>query len=125
MGAGRVTAEWEGGQDVTADIRGLRLAIGEDSTRPLPTEILLAAVASCFTIAMAFQAAKRGLDLPGLRVDVTGEYDGPRISAITISVHAQAAPELLERLIPLAERVCYVTNTLRRPPKITIRPGLG
>jgi organic hydroperoxide reductase OsmC/OhrA len=29
-------------------------------------------------------------------------------------------PATLERLIPLAQRVCYVTNTLRQPPEITI-----
>jgi uncharacterized OsmC-like protein len=127
MAARRVTARWDGGQSATTDIRGLSLAIGEDAPghgsepAPLPTEVLLASVASCFAIALAFVAAKRAVELPDLWVEVTGDYDGLRISQIMISASADVEPKLLERLIPPAERLCYVTNTLRRPPEITVR----
>lgn len=125
-----VSARWDRGQSAVTDIRGIRLAIGEDAPplgttpAPLPTEVLLASVASCFTIALAFVAAKRNLQLPGLRVDVNGSYDGPRVAAIDISVSSDADPDLVNELIPRAERLCYVTNTLRHPPQITISQHL-
>lgn len=125
-----VSARWDSGQSAVTDIRGIRLAIGEDAPplgttpAPLPTEVLLASVASCFTIALAFVAAKRNLQLPGLRVDVNGSYDGPRVAAIDISVSSDADPDLVNELIPRAERLCYVTNTLRHPPQITISQHL-
>jgi putative redox protein len=126
MSTRHVSARWDGGQSAVTDIRGMRLAIGEDApplgttSAPLPTEVLLASVASCFAIALAFVAAKRKLELPGLQVDVDGSYDGPRLAAIDISVSSDADPDLVNKLIPSAERLCYVTNTLRKPPQITI-----
>lgn len=127
MSTRHVTARWDGGQSAITDIRGMRLAIGEDApplgstSAPLPTEVLLASVASCFAIALAFVAAKRDLELPGLEVDVSGDYEGPRIASIEISVSSLADPDLVQRLIPRAERLCYVTNTLRQPPQISVR----
>jgi len=126
MSTRHVSARWDGGQSAVTDIRGMRLVIGEDAPplgttpAPLPTEVLLASVASCFAIALAFVAAKRNLQLPGLQVDVDGSYDGPRVAAIDISVSSDADPDLVNELIPRAERLCYVTNTLRKPPQITI-----
>jgi putative redox protein len=122
-----LTAVWTGDQSATVTVGGLRLAIGEDavlddgSPAPLPTDVLLASVASCFAIAMAFVAGKRGLELPGLAVDVTAEYDGPRVSTIDIDVRSSADPQLVERLLEPARRLCWVTNTLRTPPQITVR----
>jgi len=126
MSTRHVSARWDGGQSAVTDIRGMRVSIGEDApplgttSAPLPTEVLLASVASCFAIALAFVAAKRKLELPGLQVDVDGSYDGPRLATIDISVSSDADPDLVNRLIPSAERLCYVTNTLRQPPQITI-----
>ena len=31
----------------------------------------------------------------------------------------------LRRLVPVAERLCYVTNTLRRSPEVTVDVGLS
>lgn len=124
-----LTAVWTGDQSATVTIGGLRLDIGDDavlddgSPAPQPTEVLLASVASCFAIAMAFVAGKRGLELPGLAVDVSAEYDGPRVSSIDIDVRSGADPQLVERLLAPAERLCWVTNTLRTPPQITVRRG--
>lgn len=124
--ARHVTARWTGGQSATVELGATRLAIGGDAPElsgipaPLPTEVLLASVAACFAIAMAFVAAKRGEQLPGLEVDVTGDYTDLRISTIDIAVRADADPELLRSLLPRAERVCYVTNSFRQAPDITI-----
>jgi putative redox protein len=59
--------------------------------------------------------------LPSMTVNVTGTYDGPRYSDIAIEVVSDLPDEQVQRLIASSERVCYVTNTLRRPPAITVR----
>jgi uncharacterized OsmC-like protein len=58
--------------------------------------------------------------LDSIAVDVTGTYDGPRFSAIRIEVDIEAPDDVVEMLIAAAERTCYVTNTLKRPPEITV-----
>lgn len=125
--AREVSARWDGGMSTTVTFGDVELAVGEDVVLanglpgPYPTHVLLGAVASCFTLAMVWVAAKRELTLPGLRVDVGAESDGPRLSGISIEVHADADPDLVEMLLPRAERVCWVTNTLRQAPEISVR----
>lgn len=122
-----VGAVWEGGMRATVDAGGFVLTVDEPTEAggtgqgPQPTELLLASIASCFTLALAHSAAKRGVEVRDLRVDATGTYDGPRFSALRIEVHAQApAGDDLDRLVEAAQRVCYVTNTLRGAPPIEI-----
>lgn len=111
----------------TVDAGGFTIVVDEPPEAggtgqgPQPTELFLGSIASCFTLALAYTAAKRGLELRGLRVDVTGTYDGPRFSALRLDVRAQAPTgDELERLATAAKRVCYVTNTLRSAPPIEI-----
>jgi putative redox protein len=122
----RVSARWDGGLRAVVDAGRFQLvvdepeSVGGTDSGPQPTDVLLASVASCFAIAMAHAARKSGIELADLRVTATGTYDGPRFSAVAISLSSATARETLAGLIPAAERVCYVTNTLRRPPEITI-----
>jgi putative redox protein len=128
-----VNAQWLGGYQVDVTAGRFRIRVDEPETTtggtdtgPQPTDFLLTAVASCFTMALAYSARKRGLDLPPLEVNATGTYDGPRFSDIAIEVVLDRPDAEVERLIAAAERVCYVTNTLRRGPAVTIhhaRPG--
>lgn len=121
-----VTARWDGAMASTVTIGGTDWRIGDDLTdadgalAPMPTEALLASVASCFALAMAWVAAKRDIELPGLSVDVSADYDGPRISAIDIAVRSDASRDVIDQLLPRAQRVCYVTNTLRQAPDIAV-----
>ena len=121
-----VRAAWAGGMRVDTRVGDFDLVVDEPvsaggtNAGPAPTDLLLASVASCFTLAMAYAARKRELELPGLAVIAVGSYDGPRFARISISVTSDVAPDVLEPLIAAAERVCYVTNTLRRPPDISI-----
>jgi putative redox protein len=122
-----VNAKWLGGYqiDVTAGKYVLRVdepetVKGGTDTGPQPTDYLLTAAASCFTMAIAYSARKRGLDLPPLEVNATGTYDGPGFSDITLEVVVDLPDDEVERLVTAAERVCYVTNTLRRTPTVTI-----
>ena len=122
----RVSARWDGGLRAVVDAGRFQLIFDEPESSggtdrgPQPTDVLLASVASCFALAMAHVARKSGIELPDLRVVVTGTYDGPRFSAVAISLVSTANRPAVEQLIPQAQRVCYVTNTLDRPPEITI-----
>ncbi len=122
-----VNAKWLGGYqvEVAAGQFVIRVdepeSVGGTDTGPQPTDYLLASLASCFAMSLAYSAGKRGLDLPPIEVNVTATYDGPRFSDIAIEVVADLPGTELERLVASAERVCYVTNTLRRPPAISVR----
>jgi uncharacterized OsmC-like protein len=121
-----VKARWDGGLRAVVTAGEFELVVDEPesvrggtNTGPQPTDVFLASIASCFTIAVAYVAAKRGVELSGLDVEVTGTYDGPRFSAIRVGV-STAAPrdDELAKLIRAAESVCYVTRTLARSPEI-------
>jgi uncharacterized OsmC-like protein len=127
-----VNAEWLGGYqvDVGAGRFDLRVdepeGVGGTDTGPQPTDFLLASVASCFVLSLVYSARRRGVELPpGLRVTVTGTYDGPRFADIAIDVVTGLPDADAERLIASAERVCYVTNTLRQPPSLTVTHHQG
>jgi len=86
----------------------------------MPTEYLLAAMASCYALALAWAAGKRGITLPGLAVTATGTYDGPRFSRLQLDVQSDAPPGLVEPLVEPALRVCYVSNTLAISPPVEV-----
>lgn len=123
-----VHARWDGGLRAVVQAGEHELVVDEPVSvaggtgrGPQPTELLLASVASCFTISMAYSARKRDLPLDGLTVDVTGEYDGPQFAAVRIAVRAsQPRGDDLARLVESAKRVCYVTRTLARGPELTV-----
>ena len=121
-----VTASWAGGYqvDVQSGEFSLRVdepeRVGGTNTGPQPTDLLLSAVASCFVLSLAYAAAKRDIVVDSIAVDVTGTYEGPRFAAIRIEVDIAAPEDVVGTLIAAAERVCYVTNTLKRPPEITV-----
>lgn len=89
-------------------------SVGGTGAAPQPTDLLLASVASCFTLALVHSAAKRAIPLHRVQVDAEGDYEGPRFAALRIIVDAAGpSSDELARLIEAAQRVCYVTNTLR------------
>lgn len=96
------------------------VAVGGTETGPMPTELMLASVASCFTLAVAYNAKKLSIDLNDLAVEVTGVYEGPRFSEIQIAAKLGCDPSHVEALVERAERTCYVANTLRSRPNIVI-----
>jgi putative redox protein len=123
-----VSAAWTPGPlrcDVAAE--GFNIAVDEPESAggtgaaPGPTDLLLASVASCFALALVHSAGKRGIVLDHVRVRVVGDYAGRRFDAVHIGVDvAGASPQEVEDLIGAAERVCYVTNTLRMAVDVTI-----
>jgi putative redox protein len=125
-----VTATWVERLHARVDAGGFELHVDEPpeaggtGTGPQPTDLFLASVSSCFALAVAWSAAKLGVTLHDLQVAATGEYDGAAFAAVTLTVtSSRHSREELDRLAKEAERVCYVTNTLRRTPTVTIEIG--
>jgi putative redox protein len=127
-----VTAYWSGGYRCRIPIRQFELTADEPEsvaggtdTGPTPTELFLASLATCFTMALAHIARKRRVELPDdLAVTAVGEYDGPSFGGLRVEVSSSHPAEELERLVEWAAGVCYVSNTLRNAPKVhyVIRP---
>jgi putative redox protein len=92
------------------------VAKGGGDTGPMGGELFLAAVGGCFmsTLLAAIKAREAGVS--NVRVDVVGSLaDSPaRFTAIELRVAADSSdPELLERLVGIADRSCIMMNTLR------------
>jgi uncharacterized OsmC-like protein len=128
VGSRRVSSTWRPGPlkcEVTAGAFSIAADEAESSggtgTAPEPTDLLLASAASCFTLAFAHSAAKRSIPLNRLRVDVVGYYAGLRFGRLRISVDAEGpSPEQITQLLDAAQRVCYVTKTLRAPVTVEV-----
>jgi uncharacterized OsmC-like protein len=124
-----VDATWEGGLRCTVRAGRFELTVDEPESAggtdagPQPTDMLLASVASCMVLAVAWVARKRGIGLGDLRVTTTGVYDGPRFAGISVRVRCDPEPAEFDKLLAAAERVCYVSNTLRRLPELDVRAG--
>jgi organic hydroperoxide reductase OsmC/OhrA len=52
---------------------------------------------------------------------VTGTYDGPSFSALEILVGVDCDDAVKDRLLEAAARVCYVSNTIRNTPEMSVR----
>ena len=124
-----VVAHWDGGWRCRVNAGGFDLVVDEPpsaggtGTGPMPTEYLLAAMASCFALALNWAAGKRGISLPDLAVTATGTYDGPRFSRLQLTVTCDARAEQVEQLFEPALRVCYVSNTIAASPPIEVAIG--
>lgn len=121
-----VVARWEGGWRCRVEASGFALTVDEPHSAggggagPMPTEYMLAAMASCYALALAWAAGKRGVTLPDLAVTATGTYDGPRFCRLELAVVSGAPAEDIERLVEPALRVCYVSNTIASSPPIEV-----
>jgi len=121
-----VDAVWEEGMRCTVTAGRFRFVADEPESAggtdegPQPTDLLLAALASCFTMAVAFAARKRGVTLEDLAVSATGVYNGPGFDDLRVAVSSSHDAADLARLVTAAERLCYVSNTFRNHPEITV-----
>ena len=121
-----VEATWEGGYRCTVASRQFRIRIDEPEkagggdTGPQPSEVFLASLAGCFTLALYHVAAKRSIELPDITVKATGTYEGPGFVRLAVEVKSGAPLEVLESLIEPAKRVCYVSNTLRNVSEVDV-----
>jgi putative redox protein len=113
-----VHASWDGGYRCTVAARQFEIPVDEPlpsgkDTGPQPSEIFLASLASCFTLALYHVARKREITFPDLAVRATGTYDGPRFVRLVVEVSTSMPRDVLDPLVERAKAVCYVSNTLR------------
>ena len=126
-----VESTWEGGYRCTVAARQFRIRIDEpekaggEDTGPQPSEVFLASLAGCFTLALYHEAKKRSIDLPDITVTATGTYQGPGFARLAVTVKSNADPAVLESLIEPAKRVCYVSNTLRNVSDVEVTASGG
>jgi uncharacterized OsmC-like protein len=115
-----VVASWRGGfaTDVTARGHTVRvdepLTAGGGDSGMMPTELFCASLASCFCLAVGFAAAKRGLEVPGLKVSVTAErVEGDlRYEQFVVTTEAELEDDVLAKLVERARPFCWVSNSL-------------
>ena len=121
-----VEATWEGGYRCTVASRQFRIRIDEPEkagggdTGPQPSEVFLASLAGCFTLAIYHVAAKRSIELPDITVRATGVYEGTGFGRLAVEVQSDAPREVLEKLLEPAKRVCYVSNTIRNVSEVEV-----
>lgn len=124
--SGEVVARWDGDWRATVSAGPFTFVVDEPESvggtfaGPMPTEYFLGSLASCYSLAIAWAARQRGVQLPDLEVGAIGEYDGPRYRGLRLSIRTSLPAKELEPLLEHASRVCYVSNTLNEPPKIDI-----
>lgn len=113
-----VVAESTDGYEARIAVRGHEITVDEpesDGGRdrgPTPTELLLAAVASCYTLALRWAAARRDVPMKRIQVTATGTYENLRFASIRLAVSADFPAGEAAALLRDARRVCYVSNTL-------------
>ena len=121
-----VEATWGGGYRCTVATRQFRITIDEPEsagggdTGPQPSEVLLASLAGCFTLALYHVAKKRNIELPDITVQATGTYEGPGFVSLAVDVKSGADRDVIASLIEPAKRVCYVSNTIRNVSDVEV-----
>jgi uncharacterized OsmC-like protein len=125
-----VQATHTGTLSATAVARGHELVADEPASAGgqdagmMPTEVLFAALSSCFCLAVAHVAAKRNIELPGLRVTVDAERLGRelRYGRIRVEVAPGAGEHDLAALVERAKPFCWVSNMLNPDLEVTYVP---
>lgn len=92
-----------------------------------PEELLVAAVASSFTVTLAAVADRSAVDLSTIDVDALGHVEptadgrfGFTLIELTVEVEAREHPHVIERLVADAERLCPVTLALDVPVHVRL-----
>jgi uncharacterized OsmC-like protein len=121
-----VRTRWDGGMRAVTQVGNFEVVVDEPETSggtdtgPQPTDLLLVSVSSCLALALAFVARKRGVDLLGLDVTAVGRYAGLRFDKISVLISSASPRSVVEDLLPEAQRVCYVSNTLRHQAELAV-----
>jgi len=125
-GFNRALAVWRGGWRCDVRAGNFDLVVDEPpgaggtGLGPMPTDLLLASLSSCYALALAWAARKRGFELPDLEVTATGTYAGQRFASLELTVATSLSADRVMPLLEPARRVCYVSNTLMHTPPITV-----
>jgi putative redox protein len=121
-----VRTRWDGGMRAVTQAGNFEVVVDEPEssggtdTGPQPTDLLLVSISSCLALALAWVARKRGVDLLGLDLTAVGRYEGLKFGQISVSISSASPRSVVQNLLPEAQRVCYVSNTLRQLPELTV-----
>ena len=96
------------------------VSVGGTGTGPMPTDLLLASLSSCFALALAWAARKQGVELPDLEVSATGTYAGTRFAQLVLTVESSLPEAELTGLLEPATQACYVSNTFAHCPDVVV-----
>jgi uncharacterized OsmC-like protein len=90
----------------------------------MPTELIFAALSSCFCLAVAHVAAKRDIELDDLRVSVDAERIGRelRYGRVRVQIEAVAGDHDLAALVERAKPFCWVSNMLAPDIEVSYVP---
>ena len=125
-GTNTARALWTGGWRCEVEAGGFSLVVDEpveaggSGSGPMPTDLLLASLSSCYALALAWAARKQGVELPDLEVTATGTYRGTKFASLLLTVESSLPEEQLVALFEPAKRACYVSNTFAHVPAITV-----
>src|SRR4051812_10280493 len=106
---------------------------GRPDGKTSPEELIAAAHASCFAMALALVLGENDTPPDSVRVSAActlDEVDGaPRVTTVELTVQAQVPrldePTDLERLVGRASDLCPVSNALRGNVEINVRGELA
>jgi putative redox protein len=117
-------AHWEGGYRARVSVRDFDILVDEppsaggDDEGPTPTELFLASLATCFTLAVAHAARKRSIAIRQLEVRVQADYEGLRFAWMRLEVKTDLTRGDAEQLVERAKAYCFVSQTLLQQPDI-------
>lgn len=87
-------------------------------------ELLFLALATCYCNDLYREAAKRGINVERVEVDVEGQFGGPgepgREIAYRARVVADASEDAIRDLMRATDEVAEIHNTLRGPTSVTL-----
>ena len=100
------------------------LGAGGQDRGMMPTELIFAALSSCFCLAVAHVAAKRDIELEDLRVSVDAERIGRelRYRRVRVEIEAVAGDYDLAALVDRAKPFCWVSNMLAPDIEVSYVP---
>lgn len=96
---------------------------GGSDRGPLGGEYLLVSLAGCFLSTLLAAARTRDAQVSDVRVSAIGTIGGvpERFEAIALHVSAKYSdPDLMRKLVAMAERGCLVTNTLKDAVSLSV-----
>lgn len=110
-----------------------RSRTGEDESQTTPEELLAAAHASCFAMALAHELAGRGAPPDRLEVSARVGFDpkvggGFEVSFSRLTVRGRASgldAAAFEEAARQASEGCPISQALKGNVEITVRPALG
>jgi uncharacterized OsmC-like protein len=117
-----VQAIWKKNYQVEVIARQFQVPVDEapefhgDDTGMMPTELFLCSLASCFCLALVYVARKKKIEVKDMRVNVRGQKNLLNFifSKLTVEVDSSLPPEILEDIISLAKKYCFVSNTISK-----------